>query len=728
MGTSVLIEPSPPISQSRTDLSLDDEDTEEIIATPVAQELASHSKKIAANAAPTSPPPKKMAALPAPDQPTQGHILLPFLRDKDADFGWSYAKAEAIEVERITSIHKTDDAIWEYFKTVWNEETYLEKFIEECLKQYSKKANITDKTKLEDMRVRLLNDGEPLMERLKDAAVTRARQQRDEDQFVTTLSLVNHNANHYELLRVDRKASLDEIKWSRRKLAVKVHPDKKNGDPDAKKCTQALNVAYDVLSDPEKRKAYNKTLGPVEDVTMTNDEEFASNGSGEESEDETLPDIPPPSESIRKLHADAARGVKLYFELEGNREKALSHVKRINQKIKKENEKSGNGPGDYQVDPTELIGFHRVRADILSETSSDSIEKKKELFERLHNSYLLVAQRNDNQWPDQWSDYIRAPVLEKLPQLEAAESPGASKPTGQDVDSPGALEKTEQGDAGENKAPDGGASPISTRIENQMFQFYTEEQILGHVPEAGISKKRIFVKIDGENPLVIASPWQFRAEDMDRYPVSGRANDLSKRYRTFNEAFSHIVGIVYDYQRKNTWIWGASQQQKSIFDEIEATGYPGDIWSKVLDETKAKIMPRTDFRIWIGDRHHADKLCEDFYIERGEIPPWAQEREGNMQSRKNAPQLQYPLPKRKRKAKAPFETIYTESQLTKQDGLHDMASSQQQAREDFSKMMESAFERAMEKHTALLTSTVTSTVIQALRDLKIIEAEEEEEL
>jgi hypothetical protein len=99
-----------------------------------------------------------------------------------------------------------------------------------------------------------------------------------------------------------------------------------------------------------------------------------------------------------------------------------------------------------------------------------------------------------------------------------------------------------------------------------------------------------------------------------------------------------------------------------------------------------------------------------------------------MQSRENAPQLQYPLPKRKRKAKAPFETIYTESQLAKQDGLQDIASPQQEAREDFSKMLEFAFERAMEKQTVLITSTVTSTVIQTLRDLKIIEAEEEEEL
>uniref|UniRef100_A0A8H7NA95 J domain-containing protein n=1 Tax=Bionectria ochroleuca TaxID=29856 RepID=A0A8H7NA95_BIOOC len=720
MGTSVLIEPSPPISQSRTDLSLDDEDTEEIIATPVAQELASHSKKIAANAAPTSPPPKKMAALPAPDQPTHENIELLFLRNKDTAFKLSYAKAEGRELERITSKYKTDNAIWDYFETVWNDEAYFENFVEECLKEYSK-TTIADKTKLKDMHDTLFDHCESLLERLKDASIALARQKRAQHEFITTLSLVNQNANHYKLLRVDRGASLDDIKRSRRQLVVKVHPDKNNGDEDAARCTQALNEAFETLSDPVKRKAYTETLGPVEDVTMANDEDFASNGSGEESEDEVMLEVPPRSESIRNLHAEAARGVQAYFQLkenqDKNREKASKYIEKINQQIKEENEKSGNEPNDYQVDLEELRGLNFVREHILSEKSSYPIEKKRELLEMLHTSYLEVAQRGNHQWPDNWFNYIQAPVLKKLPQLEAAESPGA-------------LEKSEQGDTGENKAPDDRANPISTKTENQMFQVYTEEQILGHIPEAGISNKRIFVKIDGENPLAIASPWQFRAEDMDRYPVSGRANDLSKRYRTFHEAFSHIVGIVYDYQRKNTWIWGASQQQRSKFDELRANGHTGDIWSQILDETKAKIMPRTDFRIWVGDKHQADKLCENFYIEREEIPPWArdQEREGSMQSRKNAPQLQYPLPKRKRKAKAPFETIYTESQLAKQDGLQDIASPQQQAREDFSKMLEFAFERAMEKQTALITSTVTSTVIQALRDLKIIEAEEEEEL
>jgi hypothetical protein len=361
------------------------------------------------------------------------------------------------------------------------------------------------------------------------------------------------------------------------------------------------------LSDPVKRKAYTETLGPVEDVTMANDEDFASNGSGEESEDEVMLEVPPRSESIRNLHAEAARGVQAYFQLkenqDKNREKASKYIEKINQQIKEENEKSGNEPNDYQVDLEELRGLNFVREHILSEKSSYPIEKKRELLEMLHTSYLEVAQRGNHQWPDNWFNYIQAPVLKKLPQLEAAESPGA-------------LEKSEQGDTGENKAPDDRANPISTKTENQMFQVYTEEQILGHIPEAGISNKRIFVKIDGENPLAIASPWQFRAEDMDRYPVSGRANDLSKRYRTFHEAFSHIVGIVYDYQRKNTWIWGASQQQRSKFDELRANGHTGDIWSQILDETKAKIMPRTDFRIWVGDKHQADKLCENFYIER----------------------------------------------------------------------------------------------------------------
>jgi curved DNA-binding protein len=59
--------------------------------------------------------------------------------------------------------------------------------------------------------------------------------------------------NHYQTLGVDRNASADEIKRAYRKLASQHHPDK-GGD---KHRFQEIQGAYDTLSDPNKRAAYN---------------------------------------------------------------------------------------------------------------------------------------------------------------------------------------------------------------------------------------------------------------------------------------------------------------------------------------------------------------------------------------------------------------------------------------------------------------------------------------
>lgn len=61
---------------------------------------------------------------------------------------------------------------------------------------------------------------------------------------------------HYEVLDVSQRATEFEIKAAFRKLALKFHPDK-GGNPEKFK---ALAAAYDVLSDPLKRRAYDAEL------------------------------------------------------------------------------------------------------------------------------------------------------------------------------------------------------------------------------------------------------------------------------------------------------------------------------------------------------------------------------------------------------------------------------------------------------------------------------------
>src|SRR3978361_915677 len=68
--------------------------------------------------------------------------------------------------------------------------------------------------------------------------------------------------DYYKTLGVGKGASEEEIKKAYRKQARKYHPDRNPGDKRAEERFKEISQAHDVLGDPEKRKAYDRSGGP----------------------------------------------------------------------------------------------------------------------------------------------------------------------------------------------------------------------------------------------------------------------------------------------------------------------------------------------------------------------------------------------------------------------------------------------------------------------------------
>lgn len=87
--------------------------------------------------------------------------------------------------------------------------------------------------------------------------------------------------DYYEVLRISRSASPDEIKKSYRKLALKYHPDRNPGDKKAEETFKTVSEAYEILSDPQRRSQYDQFGHVAENLGGSGSNPFSGGGFGD---------------------------------------------------------------------------------------------------------------------------------------------------------------------------------------------------------------------------------------------------------------------------------------------------------------------------------------------------------------------------------------------------------------------------------------------------------------
>ena len=124
---------------------------------------------------------------------------------------------------------------------------------------------------------------------------------------------------HYEILGVKQTADEEEIKQGYRRRVKRVHPDHNPDDPRAPAKFKRVTEAYDILSDPDRRRAYDRTLPGKENVR---DRPADRRRRPDPPPEDPLRPGPRTNEQWRKLYEEKARQVRRAEQESANRSNA----------------------------------------------------------------------------------------------------------------------------------------------------------------------------------------------------------------------------------------------------------------------------------------------------------------------------------------------------------------------------------------------------------------------
>src|SRR5262252_7652159 len=131
--------------------------------------------------------------------------------------------------------------------------------------------------------------------------------------------------DYYDLLGVARGADDATIKAAYRTLAKEHHPDRKNGCKESEARFKAINEAYDVLKDPQKRAAYDR-FGRAAFQNGGHGDPFADAGFNGFSD--IFSTIFGEFMDPRGARQNASRGADLRYDIELSLEEAFSGVEK----------------------------------------------------------------------------------------------------------------------------------------------------------------------------------------------------------------------------------------------------------------------------------------------------------------------------------------------------------------------------------------------------------------